>query len=411
MPVQKKQIRRKKQQKQSIISKWYRKGYAGTGVLYFVILAGLLVVGYLFAGSALPDQKVIPAVKEIVTIIPEKDQAAKPNMQLYTFGGVTGLPTPTPTPRPLPPPEPVSGGPGFTVSGSQIIRNGTPWWFAGYNSFVWSGDCGNPEEKMTAEQVDAWFASMRHDGHGAVRLFFYSGWDIGRLDAAVASAKRHNIYLIITLDDAIGGCGENDKTDAWFDNQAERTEFRNHMTNLLNKYKGETQIFAFEYFNEPSYRGGKLRQFYDEMGAVADTIDPNRLFSSGTVAPYWLGSEANFRDVSSSPGVDIVSLHEYDQDELESNHGPRVRANAAGKPVIAGEFGINSSASGAGCKTSFAERARRFEGKIRAYIGGVNGYVGGFAWAWQPGNGGGSCEYGNIDADTASQNVLRTITR
>lgn len=396
MPVHKKSVRKKTPKKLT------RKGYAGTGVLYLVVLTGALIIGFMLAGSGLPANNVMPVDKEIVTIVPEKPEEAKPNIQLNTFGGVTGLPTPTPTPWPSPTTPPNIGGPGITVSGTQILRNGQPWWFVGYNSFVWSGDCGNPEEKMTAAQVDAWFASMRHDGHGAVRLFFYSGWDMARMDAALASAKRHNIYLIITLDDAIGGCGENDKTDAWFDNQSERATFRAHMTNMLTKYKGETQIFAFEYFNEPSYRNGKLRQFYDEMGSVADTIDPNRLFSSGTVAPYWLGSEANFRDVSSSPGVDIVSLHEYDQDELESNHGPRVRANAAGKPVIAGEFGIDSSASGGGCKTSFAERASRFEGKARAYIGGVPGYVGGFAWAWQPGNGGSNCEYGNIDADTAS---------
>lgn len=401
----------KKKRKKIIKSKFLARGYAGTAVLYFFILTGALIIGFMFAGSSIPNQNVKPAVKEIVTLIPEKDPAMQPNIQLHTFGGVTGLPTPTPTQKPASTSPPANGGPGITVSGNQLLRDGQPWWFVGYNSFVWSGDCGNPEEKMSVAQVDEWFASMRHDGHGAVRLFFYSGWDIARLDAAVASAKKHNIYMIITLDDAIGGCGENDKTDAWFDNASERATFRAHMTNLLTRYKGETAIFAFEYFNEPSYRSGKLRQFYDEMGAVADTIDPNRLFSSGTVAPYWLGSEPNFRDVSSSPGVDIVSLHEYDQDEIESNHGPRVRANAAGKPVIAGEFGIDSSSSGAGCKTNFAERARRFEGKARAYIGGVPGYVGGFAWAWQPGNGGTNCEYGNLDADIASQNVLRTVTR
>ncbi len=291
------------------------------------------------------------------------------------------------------------------------MRGGQPWWFVGYNSFVWSGDCGNDEEKMSAAQVDAWFASMRHDGHGSVRLFFFSGWDMSRMDAVVASAKKHNIYLIITLDDAIGGCGENDKDAGWFDNASERSTFKAHMSNLLTKYKGETAIFAFEYFNEPSYADGKLRQFYDEMGAHAATIDPNRLFSSGTVAPYWLGNEANFKDVSSSSGVDIASLHEYDQDEIESNHGPKVRANAAGKPVIAGEFGIDSNQSGSGCKTNFTERAKRLTGKAKAYIGGVDGYVGGYAWAWQPGNGGGSCEYGNIDADTPTQDAFRTITK
>lgn len=365
-------------------------------------------------GGVNPNPTQAPSVSPIPC--PEPTTPPVGGQQPSTVPSVSTAPSAAPSPtifgQPTTNPQ-VTTAPGsmpaITVSGNKIQRGGQDWWFIGYNSFVWSGDCGNPEEKMSAAQVDAWFASMRHDGHGAVRLFFYSGWDMGRLDAAIASAKKHNIYLIITLDDAIGGCGENDKTDAWFDNASERSTFKAHMSNLLTKYKGETAIFAFEYFNEPSFRGGKLRQFYDEMGAHAKTIDPNRLFSSGTVAPYWLGSEANFKNVHESPGVHIASLHEYDQDEIESNHGPKVRANSAGKPVIAGEFGIDSNQSGSGCKTSFTERARRFTEKAKAYTG--NGYVGGFAWAWQPGNGGGSCEYGNIDADTPTQNAFRTHTR
>ncbi|MEP6561837.1 MAG: hypothetical protein ABJD68_12295, partial [Nakamurella sp.] len=68
--------------------------------------------------------------------------------------------------------------PAITVRGDQILRGGEPWWFAGYNSFTWSGNCGRSAELMSEDQVDAWFASMRHDGHGAVRLMFFQGWDL-----------------------------------------------------------------------------------------------------------------------------------------------------------------------------------------------------------------------------------------
>jgi hypothetical protein len=81
--------------------------------------------------------------------------------------------------------------PAITTSGDEILRGGQPWWFLGYNSFTWSGDCGNPEELMTTQQVEDWFASMRHDGHGAVRLMFFDGWNLDRLDAALAAAKQH----------------------------------------------------------------------------------------------------------------------------------------------------------------------------------------------------------------------------
>lgn len=290
--------------------------------------------------------------------------------------------------------------PPITVAGDQILRGGEPWWFLGYNSFVWSGDCGNDDEKMSAADVEQWFSEMRHDGHGAVRLFFYDGWDIERLDAAVESAKRHKVYLTITLDDAIGGCGENDKDASWFADQSEREVYQAHMEMLLERYRGETTFAWFEFFNEPDYEDGALREFFDEMGAAADVIDPDRLFASGTVAPYWVDGEENFLDIHESDGVDVASMHEYDEGEVESNHGPGVRANAAGKPVIVGEYGITA---GEGCDSDFASRADRVADKAQAYTG--DGYVGAFAWAWQPGGGG--CELGNLDADSATQDVLR----
>src|SRR4051794_2814971 len=111
---------------------------------------------------------------------------------------VFGLATDSPSPRVAEPSAPAPNT-ALTTSGDQILRAGQAWWLVGYNSFVWSGDCGRPTEKMSAEQVDAWFASMRHDGHGAVRLFFFRGWNLARLDAAVESARRNNIYLTITI--------------------------------------------------------------------------------------------------------------------------------------------------------------------------------------------------------------------
>jgi endo-1,4-beta-mannosidase len=297
--------------------------------------------------------------------------------------------------------------PTITVKGDQILRAGRPWWFLGYNSFVWSGDCGDANEVMTAQDVERWFASMRHDGHGAVRLFFFNGWNIDRLDAAVKSAKKNNIYLMITLDDAIAGCGTSEKNDGWFDDQKQTSAYQAHMTKLLQRYKGENTIAWFEFFNEPGFNGGKLRQFYDRMGKIADTIDPNRLFSSGTVAPYWLDSEANYRTVHESPGVDIASLHEYDGNEIESNHGPGARENSAGKPVIVGEFGINGNQSGDGCDYDFATRAQKIAAKAAVYT--KNGYAGALAWAWQPGTGSGTCDTSNLDTDPTAQKLFRTF--
>ena len=304
-------------------------------------------------------------------------------------------------PAPDPNLGPVAAIEAVTVQDGRLVRGGRPWWFAGYNSFVWSGDCGTPTEKMSAAQVDQWFASMRHDGHGLVRLFFFEGWDLRRLEAAVASARRHGVQLALTLDDARGDCGETEKNAAWFADPAERAAYARHMTDLLARYRGDPVVAWFEYLNEPDGANGALRAFYDEMGAVADTVDPTRLFSSGTLAPYAVGGEDEFRRVHESPGVDIASLHEYDENEVESNQGPAARRASAGKPVVVGEFGITA---GAGCPVGFAQRALRVRAKLGVYTRG--GYAGALAWAWQPG-GGTTCDLGNLDEDRATQAVLR----
>ncbi|MCW0212465.1 MAG: glycoside hydrolase family 5 protein [Pseudonocardia sp.] len=304
--------------------------------------------------------------------------------------------------------EQTSAPPRITTDGDRILRGGRPWWFVGYNSFVWSGDCGDPEERMSAADVDAWFASLRHDGHAAVRLFFYRGWNLDRLDAAVTSARRNDVYLTITLDDAIGGCGASHKDEGWFADAAARAAYTDHLTTMLERYRGETAIAWFEYFNEPSDFGGRLRAFYDEMGALAERTDPDRLFASGTIAPYATGGAAGYLRINESPGVDLASLHEYDENEVESNHGPGARANSAGKPLVVGEFGIDATASGRGCPRDFAARAAAVREKVQTYTT-TSGYAGAFAWAWQPGNGGTSCETGNLDADPQTQAVLRTV--
>ena len=320
--------------------------------------------------------------------------------------GACSTAAPQPGPGPAPEPSPIAMGADpmvpIGVQGDRVVRGGQPWWFVGYNSFVWSGNCGNPDEHMSAEDVDRWFASMRHDGHGAVRLFFFAGWDVARLDAAVASARRHHVYLMITLGDARADCGERAKDASWFADAAARAEYQSHLTMLLQRYRGDPTIAWFEYLNEPDGADGALRPFYDEMGAVAEGIDPTRLFSSGTLAPYAVGGADEFRTITESPGVDVASLHEYDEDEVESNHGPETREASAGKPVLVGEFGITAGPS---CPVDFDERARRVDAKVTAYLDA--GYAGALEWAWQPG-GSSACELGNLDADPATQQALRT---
>jgi hypothetical protein len=248
---------------------------------------------------------------------------------------------------------------------------------------------------------------MRHDGHGIARLFFFQGWDLGRLDAAVASAARNNVYLAITLADGNADCGEVAKTTAWFEDASARASYIAHMSMLLTRYKGNHAIAWFEYFNEPTYADGRLRSFYDDMGDVARRIDPTRLFSSGTIAPYSLGGSANFLDVSRSAGVSITSLHEYDFEESESHQGPPTRANSAGKPTIVGEFGVIDPTMSAGdCRAVTDRLVQRVRRKVESYLN-TPDYAAVMAWAWQPDSAPAGCPQAAINTDETVQDIFR----
>lgn len=350
----------------------------------------------------------VAAIVAVVTIRALSDHGPAGSDQETAASGATPPPTaPATTAETTTPP---GGTPAITVSGDRILRNGVPWWFLGYNSFTWSANCGHPEELMTQDQVDQWLSSMRHDGHGAVRLFFFRGWNLDRLDALLAAAERNNVYVILTIDNALPDCGEERKTAQWFRDPQQATDYAAWMTTLLQRYKGNTTIAWFEYFNEPGWEDGGLLDFITRMHDIAVTVDPDRLWSSGTIAPYAVGGPDNFRAINESSAVDVVSLHEYDFGDAETHLGPLTRENAAGKPVLVGEFGvINFNADVAGCQADVAERADRVRRKAEAYIT-VDGYVGALAWSWQPGSTVGKCASPGVDQDQQVQDLLRTIT-
>ena len=222
--------------------------------------------------------------------------------------------------------------------------------------------------------------------------------------------------MTITLDNGIKGCGAEEKDADWFNDPGRTDAYTQHLLDLVTRYKGDSTIAWFEYLNEPSWAGGALRTFYDQEGAKAKAIDPDRLFATGTIAPYALDGDDNFRNLSASPGVDIVSLHEYDANEVESHWGPEVIANSDGKPVIVGEFGVYASVSGTGnpgdgqdCQATVDQRESIIRNKAAYYIGPEHGYIGAIVWAWHPGNPLEDCNTSNLAVDDGVGDTMRTL--
>ncbi|MFD0485153.1 hypothetical protein ACFQ46_21370 [Kineococcus sp. GCM10028916] len=105
-----------------------------------------------------------------------------------------------------------------------------------------------------------------------------------------------------------------------------------------------------------------LRSFIDEQGAIAKSLAPTPLWSSGTVASYWLSGDAQFRLVNESLVVHLVSTHE-DDEGMEFSHWTRKSIDLVpGKPHIVGEYGMLAA------QGQFGARAARYRTKNAAYL-------------------------------------------
>jgi hypothetical protein len=129
-----------------------------------------------------------------------------------------------------------------------------------------------------------------------------------------------------------------------------------------------------------------LRHFFDVVGGEVHALDPDHLVESGLLGGGQCGTQgADYQYVSASPGIDVLSYHDYyDGSPMGGDqwNGIALRlrqAAALDKPIIAGEVGI---VAGAGGCPSPAERSSAFEAKASAQL--AAGASGLLAWDWVP---------------------------
>ena len=130
-----------------------------------------------------------------------------------------------------------------------------------------------------------------------------------------------------------------------------------------------------------------LRYFFDTVGTEIHTLDPKHLVESGMSGGGQSGTGgSDYQFVSASPGIDVLSYHDYYGSALFggdrwNRHAVRIQQAAAlAKPIIAGEMGILAGAD-AGC-TSLSTRNALFHAKVQAQM--AAGTRGVLAWNWVP---------------------------
>ncbi len=323
------------------------------------------------------------------------------------------------------------------ASGSHLTLNGQIHNFVGVNAYEIGTDwgvnagCGGME---TDAQLDQLFSSLPPDS--LVRFWAFQGSiatdestdqiDWAPLDRVFASAAHYNQKLIVVLTDQGGTCDNTHWQDpSWYEggfmdvfNASSTTDhlrltplsYWNYLKLIVARYRDSPALGMWEPISEPeastcpaqdqplhcsgnqtcpdeSVAAQALRHFFDVVGGEIHMLDPNHLVESGTLGGGECGtSGSDYAYVSASPGIDVLSYHDYYGAAViggVQGNGIAVRiaqAAALGKPIIAGELGIK--AGNAPHCPSLALRSAEIAAKIKAQL--ADGASAVLPWDWYP---------------------------
>ena len=342
-------------------------------------------------------------------------------------------PTATPAPpvaTPAPPtvtPPPTSGpAPTQFVSrqGAQLTVGGRPFQFVGFNLFDAAGQPGRYTcawwGALSDSELDAKLGEMRSVS-GATVLRFWAfqsytngGTDWSGIDRVIRLAKKHNMWVIPTIENGPEHCSEGGvkwhNGGQWY-SQAYRRDYRygyalslpDYTERLVARYRDEPAILGWMVMNEAETDNvAGMYDFAREMTALVKRVDPNHLVALGTQSSGQAGTRgSDFLRVHSLPTIDFIDGHDYaywgsDTNPLPGSADGRTLPNPATcdnfhaiacsiaqsvqtlqKPFIMGEAGIKA---GVGGSIPTSQRAALLEAKIRAaFDAGVAGYI---PWQW-----------------------------
>ena len=303
-----------------------------------------------------------------------------------------GKPAPVPVKAAPVVPETLPSGLSSSYVGRQgttLTLNGDWFRFTGFDNFVMLG-CGTDAQGITtAAQQEAYFEGLH--ARSVTRLWVFQGTDLKAFDQVLAIAAQHDQLVIPTLADGVQGCGESPKDAEWF-RTGYKTSYLPWVRTVVSRYKSSTAVMMWDLINEPSGSDvTALRSFVDAAGALVHSLDPNHLVTVGTNLPSTYGGVAGYNTIFSSPQIDVVSLHEYDQVPSVSQHLADVLATvkATGKPVIIGEYGVVASPTGdssvvtenGGKCLSYSARVTMVKAKLADYLRRV-GVAGALYWSF-----------------------------
>jgi hypothetical protein len=250
--------------------------------------------------------------------------------------------------------------------------------------------------------------------------------DWSPLDRVFAAAAAHGQRLIVAITDQGGTCdGSHWQDPSWYSggfravfNDPSDTDGRGYtplsywtyLQDIVGHFKSSPALGMWEPVSEaeastcpaqdqPTNCSGhqtcpneasaaaSLRSFFDTVGGEIHALDPTHPVESGLLGGGQCGTQgSDFQYVSASPGLDVLSFHDYwGQAPIGGDqwNGMAVRfhqAGALGKPIIAGETGLMAG-SAPGCLPTAARNTLVVAKAAAQAQAGSSGLL---MWDWVP---------------------------
>ena len=226
----------------------------------------------------------------------------------------------------------------FGRDGTTFVDRGAPYRFVGYDAFALTGCPPAPD----SAEIDAFFASLRP--RSMVRTYAFEPIGLEGVERVVAAARAHGHLLTLVLTDHSSSCGEgeDDKTAAFYEGGF-RAEYLPWVRQVVDRFANEPTVAMWEPVKAARDVDAQvLRSFYDAIGGEIHGLDRNHLVEAGTHGPWAYDGDAGYALIGESAGIDVLSFHDYNSDEVPPlNLEASMRAAAPlGKPMVLVEMGL-----------------------------------------------------------------------
>ena len=350
----------------------------------------------------------------------------------------------------------------ITADGQSLAIGGVPTFLTGFNAYELATDWGTNAGcggMVSAAMIDAFFGSLRPNS--LVRFWAFQGsmatnvntgqLDWQPLDNVFYAAAKYHVYLIPVISGQSAGCdGDHWQDPSWYSggfknvyNSAADSDgqgltplsYWDYMNALVSRYADSPALGMWEPMNEaeastcpaafqPTNCSGHqtcpneataasaLKHFFTVVGTQIHALDPAHLVESGFLGAGQCGTAGgDYESVGSSPGIDVLSVHDYyGPAPLGGNqsNGMAVRfaqAKALDKPIITGEAGILAGIGQSGCM-SLQQRRVDMASKMTAQF--AHGDSAFLIWNWQP-DPLGACNYDTGPNDNSLPRIATSL--